>query len=735
VSSFGIGGTNAHVILEEYPQSENKKQVMQSHVLPLSAKTEKSLLLYQQALLEYLQKHDNISLANIAFTLQSRREHFKYRQFIVCSNKTEAIEHLKVRSSPIKTHKKNPSIIFMFPGQGTQYVNMEKNLYDENIEFSTTLNQCLEIISRIKLFDAKSIIFPESNAQNSEVLLNNTEWTQPLLFSISYALAKQFETWGITPTATIGHSLGEYVAATLAGVFTLEDALKIVVKRGELMQSMPCGCMLSIQQSSLKVQESLAHDVAISVVNSPNHCVISGSKKSILRHQKTFEEKGINFKVIKTFHAFHSSMMEEIKIPLEKFIANFTLLPPIIPFVSNVSGDIISNQEAISAAYWAEQLRQPVQFSKGIETLIRQEKNSIFLEIGPGSVLTSFVRQHHDENDAAFLTVSSLTKINNQTQSQAYQALGRLWCYGYPIQWNKTHKNEDLSITRIPGYQFERLRCWIDEPKTQKIMYKHQTVDDLQSISSKNIRQENNIENIIHSIWTNLLGVNIIKSTDDFFELGGHLLLAIQCVGEINKSLAITLTVSDLFKAKTIEQLVRIINEYRVSQNNCKLLKPLTPISDMKENLFFIHPSNSGCEVYQPLADKLSSHKNCIGIENHNLSAEDKISSLSELAKLYLSKIEVYLVNREQKITLCGWSLGGLIALEIACHLESLSFTNIQIILFDTKIPSPIDVPQIEKSKKRFKIMAKKKKYPQDYIDKVISGIPAQSELATCLLT
>ncbi|MCP4147168.1 MAG: SDR family oxidoreductase [bacterium] len=485
VSSFGIGGTNAHVILEEAPPEATAAESRDWKIIQLSAKTEAALERATGNLVEELEQKPGIDLADVAYTLQVGRQDFKYRKTLVCSGVDEAIRELsdpgsgRVRTSTL-TGDRGP-IVFMFPGQGAQYVNMGLELYHSESQFREEVDRCFEIVKPLMEQDLKEILYPtdemsrekgskqekqgEGEKKSEEgrtrgekpEAINRTEITQPLLFIFEYALAKQLMAWGIHPDSMIGHSIGEYTAAHLSGVFSLEDTLKLVVLRGKLMARIPRGAMLSVQHPVEALRPMLNRNISIAALNAPSLCTVSGTDEAIEALEKELQENGLRCTRLHTSHAFHSAMMEPILKEFEEKVKEVTVKAPEIPYISNVTGKWISIEKAASPAYWAQHLRNAVRFDDGLQELAK-EGNSIFLEVGPGTVLSTFVRKSLAANPG-HITVN-LIRHSKETVSDVstlFNKIGQLWLQGQKINWTEFYKGETRKRLSLPTYSFESI--------------------------------------------------------------------------------------------------------------------------------------------------------------------------------------------------------------------------------------------------------------------------------------
>lgn len=476
VSSFGVGGTNAHIVLEEAPleipnskfkiQKKEKFQRPQQLLL-LSAKTSKALEAATANLQQHLQYNAEINLADVAYTLQRGRKAFNYRRSIVCHDITDAIAALQSldpnQVNTRHTEIRNPAVVFMFPGQGSQYVDMGLNLYNRESVFQEVVDECAKILKPLLGRDLRELIYPApSDCQTAAISLRQTCFTQPALFVIEYALAQLWQSWGVKPQAMIGHSIGEFVAACIAGVFTLEDALMLVATRGRFMWELPEGAMLSVRLPAKEVEPRLSAELAIAAINGPSLCVVSGPTEAIAALQKQLESVEVVCRRLHTSHAFHSPMMDSIIAPFAEVVGKVKLSPPQIPFVSTVSADWITAQQATDPMYWATHLRQTVRFAEGVQTLWQQPER-LLLEVGPRITTTTLARQQAKDIKQQIVISSLSDNAENEAEWTALlKAVGQLWLAGVSIDWSNFYQRETRQRIPLPTYPFERQRFWID---------------------------------------------------------------------------------------------------------------------------------------------------------------------------------------------------------------------------------------------------------------------------------
>ncbi len=467
VTALGIGGTNAHVILEESPPAVRPSGQREWQLLLLSAKSARALDAATSNLARHLEEHPETRLGDAAFTLQVGRKAFANRRMLVCRDGQEAIAHLRsADSQPVLTDtavESDRSAVFLFSGQGSQYVNMGLELYQKEPVFRKHIDWCSEYLRPHLGLGLRDILYPAPDGtEGAAEQLSQTWITQPALFVIEYALAQMWLSWGIQPQAMVGHSIGEYVAACLAGVFTLDDALEITAARGRLMQSLPSGGMVAVPLGEEELRGLLTDRLSVAAVNGPSQCVVSGELSALAPFEQELTKQDIQFRRLRTSHAFHSPMMEPILGEFGRFLNSRRLRPPSIPFISNVHGRWITASEATDPAYWVTHLRQTVRFSDALTELF-QDANRLFLEIGPGQVLSSLARQH-PARKAVQKVFSSLRHPQDPSSDQQFvlTTLGQLWIAGKRVNWVGFHETEPACRIPMPTYPFEGKRHWIE---------------------------------------------------------------------------------------------------------------------------------------------------------------------------------------------------------------------------------------------------------------------------------
>ena len=581
VSSFGVGGTNVHAVLEEAPTAEPSGRSRPWQLLLISARTSSALEKATTHLVEHLKNNPQQNLSDVAYTLNTGRKTFNYRRMVVCKDRDEAIRSLETRDpGRVLNSYQEPvhrDVVFMFSGQGSQYVNMGLELYRAESVFREEIDRCSEILRSHLSLDLRDILYPEGESiEELAEQLRQTSITQPALFTIEYALASLWMSWGVHPVAMVGHSIGEYVAACLSGVFSLEDALLLVANRGRLMQQLPTGSMIAVQLSEKDIQPFLGQHLSLAAVNAPSYCVVSGEKEPVKQLESVLEKNNVGFVHLHTSHAFHSKMMEPILDTFTEQVGQVRVNPPQIPFVSNLTGTWITSEEAMSPSYWARHLRHTVRFSGCVQELMK-DPNRILLEVGPGQTLSTLAKMHPDRKEGR-IVLSSMRHPKEQTPDIKFilNALGELWLYGVQPNWPEFYKGQERYRIPLPTYPFERKRYWIEREKPEVSMFSMisggkreeeetgaaEEKGDEGKVEAKNdLTSPSMVEQILTDIWRDLLGHHEINLDDDFFRLGGNSLIGVNLIAKINHSFKIKLPMKVIFEARTVSKLAFLVEK------------------------------------------------------------------------------------------------------------------------------------------------------------------------------
>ena len=551
VSAFGVGGVNAHVVLEQAPRQHGSDSKRTQQVLCVSGRTEAAALQAATNLTDYFNTHPDTVLADAAFTLAQGRKAHEFRVAIAAKDTEDARLQL---ASITRVHNATPrKVAFQFSGQGTQFVEMGKHLYDFEPIYRSTVDVSAELLRPMLSLDLRDLIFADPDDAAAATKLERTEFAQPAIYVTELALTDLWRSWGVTPMAMVGHSLGEYVAATLAGVFSRSDALRLVALRGKMMQALENGAMISVPLDEAAVAQYVTADVCVAALNSPRASVLSGPVSAIAALESQLEQAGIATRRLRTSHAFHSVMMEPMLAGFEAAVAKLALHTPTLPFVSGVTGQWITAEEATSAKYWARQCRQPVRFRAALETLLAKDVN-LLLEIGPGKTLSSLALQQVS-TDRRIPAISSFT----QTET-IQQAVAALWAAGVSPDWTAFYANEDRLRVSLPTYPFERKLHWVEPPakelKLTGTIEKLQSPDEpiapgaeyvtVEVAPARNLR----LRLEIARVFTELSGIETTPAEAEyqFLELGFDSLFLTQATQSLQKTFGVKLTFRQLME-------------------------------------------------------------------------------------------------------------------------------------------------------------------------------------------
>jgi acyl transferase domain-containing protein/thioesterase domain-containing protein/acyl carrier protein len=465
VTSLGIGGTNAHVILEEAPKLAPSQPARPVQLLTLSAKSPAALEEATQAFARHLRRFPNESLSDAAYTLHVGRSEFAHRRMFIARDHAEALSRAEEPHAPAVVTGKagDPAgVAFLFSGQGPQYCGMGRKLYQSEPVFRKWIDTCAVIAQPHLGFDFREILYPpETGADEAAQQIKLTWNAQPILFAVEYALAQLWMSWGVRPAKLIGHSLGEYPAACLSGIFSLEDAVSLVCARGNLMKKVSEGAMLAVFQSETEIADWITGDLSLAAVNGPDQCVVSGPSDAITALRQQLKDKGIACQKLETSRAFHSSTIDPILDVFVELVRQKRLNAPQIPIISNVTGTWLTKTEATDPAYWARHFRQTVRFHDGLKTL-QTDFSGFSIEIGPGETLCALAR-HSGAKEAQPRTFPSMPRADEKDSdlSTLLFTAGNLWVQGITIDWKAFHAHERLHRIPLPTYPFQRKKFWM----------------------------------------------------------------------------------------------------------------------------------------------------------------------------------------------------------------------------------------------------------------------------------
>lgn len=604
VSAFGVGGTNAHVVIEQAPERPSSRRSKSPQLLVVSARSAAALDQAAENLAEFFRANPETDLSDAAWTLQVGRRAFSSRRIVVASTVDGAIAALKSRRERDQTRSrplKDAAVSFLFPGQGSQHPNMGREIYENEPTFRRVVDRCCDILAPHLGLDLREFLYPDdSRSELAKARITETILAQPAIFVVEYALAQLWKSWGVQPHAMLGHSIGEYVAACLSGVFSLEDALFLVATRGRLMQAVQPGGMLSVRSPEAEVVGRLSGKLSIAAVNSPSLCVVAGPFTELEQFEKQLESAKILFSRLITSHAFHSAMMDPVIEPFSAAVAKIKMNPPRIPYVSGVTGTWITEREATDPAYWARHLREPVQFSRAVSEL-RTGSDTILLEVGPGHVLSILARQQ-DKGLSEQVVVSSLSDPRSEAGDlvNLLKSLGSLWLAGINPEWSALYAGDHTRRISLPTYPFERKRYWLEGAEADKAARSQN--EKLQSSAPATVPQayrEREAMNIVAQraptetpgraqrlrsqlveIFEELSGMDLsdVESTTTFLEVGFDSLFLTQVTQALQTKFGIKIAFRQLLgEQSTFEALAEYLDRNLPAEVSAAPIAPVLP--------------------------------------------------------------------------------------------------------------------------------------------------------------
>jgi acyl transferase domain-containing protein/acyl carrier protein len=611
VSALGFGGSNAHVVLEEPPASAPSDPGRDWKLITLSARTPAAREAQARRLAQALRADPDLPLADVAHTLQTGRRALRCRLAVVCRSSTEAasaLESMDSRSVMLSTaDRKQPAVAFMFPGHGSQHVNMMRGLYECEPDFRESIDTCAAQLAPLLGTDLRGLLYPKPEDEaTAAALLAQSRFTQPAIFTVEYALGALWMRWGIQPDAMIGYSIGQYAAACLAGVFELPELLRLVTERGKLIHDLPEGAMLAVGLAEPELEPYLGPGMSLAAVSTPKHCVVSGTTDRIEALERTLAEGGIACRRLRVPRAFHSEAVDQVVDTYRAILGTVQLRPPRIRMACGVTGGWLDPADAINPDYWAGEIRATVRFSDGIRLLASEERR-VFLETGPSTVLGGLVRGHPAVT-ASQPVISSCRAPGEALADQTalMSALGRIWLTGCPIQWERIGPGRRRRRVLLPTYPFERQRYWIEPIGVREPDSVHDAASVRQpsaareseavdrpdpeepasvptpvlpvpsgrprpSLGTPYVAPTTPIERKVAAIWQELLGISEIGVHDPFFELGGDSLVGVQLISRVRDVFRVDVPLARFLESQTIHDMAIAVLEALARQNGSGL--------------------------------------------------------------------------------------------------------------------------------------------------------------------
>ncbi|AEI67516.1 hybrid non-ribosomal peptide synthetase/type I polyketide synthase [Corallococcus macrosporus] len=588
VSSFGIGGTNAHAVLEEAPLPEpTTPSVRPTQVVTLSGRSPEALDAAARELAGWLDAAPaDVALADVAFTRNVGRRAFEHRRSFVAPDVAALREKLrapgKAQAVENVVAAREQGVAFLFPGQGAQSVGMGHELHAAEPVYREALESCLDGLGATLGAAVRGVLSPAPGAEDAaKQALADPGIALPALFAVEYALARQWEAWGVRPRAYLGHSFGEYVAACLAEVLPLEDALALVAARGRLMARMPPGSMTAVGCAEETVRPLLTEALSLAAVNGPDRCVVSGPTPDVEALERDLAVRGIGVLRLPAAHAFHSAAVEPLMAELRRVVAGLRLAAPQRPYVSSVTGTWIRAEEATDPDYWLRQMRAPVRFGDGLEAL-RADGCTVFLEVGPDQALTALARGGPGR------AVASQPRTGSKRGMHAtlMEALGALWEQGLVLDWHQVYAHEARRKLSLPTYPFQRQTFRVAAPAPVKALQAPAEVVAVSPVvadgggaaeaASDLAGARTEVERKVLAIWRERLGRSDFGIHDDFLELGGNSLMAAQLLTRLREAFPVPLPLSDVFDSPTVAGISARIQE-RLGASGANGAEPVLP--------------------------------------------------------------------------------------------------------------------------------------------------------------
>ncbi|RUO90569.1 amino acid adenylation domain-containing protein [Corallococcus sp. AB018] len=684
VSAFGIGGTNAHVVLEEARPAPTVDVSTLAEVLVLSARSGDSLNAASRRLADHLERHPEQPLADVAYTLQEGRTAFGYRRAIACETPAEAIAKLR-RDEPVKpASSPYPEVCFLFPGTGTQEAGMGAAWYRRAPAYREAFDACAALFGPEIERDLRAVLLTDERGAKAEEALRAPSLGMAAIFTTEYALSRLLGAWGLHPTSLLGHSLGEYAAACLSGVLSLEQAVSLVALRGRLCDALPPSGMLAVPLSEGVLTQALPPGLSLAAVNGPGQCVVSGALEVLEDFVARLRERGVRTKRLPNASGFHSALVEPAMQPLTDLARSMRPKSPAIPLISNVTGTWLTADDAHDRTYWARHLRHTVRFSSGLELLL-EDRERLFVEVGPGQTLSALTLLNHRVGRERLvlhtLGVSTGRRHPPESDEQALlHAVGQLWSAGFPVDWDVVRGSGPRRRVVLPTYPFERKRYSLAE-KTPRLP-RPEVTNEPRPLSREEVHAS------MEALWKELLGVDTLTPDSHFFELGGTSLLVVQLNRELKTRLSVSLSLHAVLEHPTLGAWVRAVQD-ELERTGRPLTKAAPLRMELQEGrrgrtpLFLVQPIGGTVYTYLPLAKQLGADTPVHAFRASGLEPGEVLyRDVSAMARAYVDELLTF--QPQGPFWLGGHSSGGVIAYEMAAELLKRGHSVAGVIQIDT---------------------------------------------------
>ncbi|MEV0368830.1 amino acid adenylation domain-containing protein [Streptomyces sp. NPDC050636] len=685
VSGFGVGGTNAHVVLDAPPAPQPVNHAAGPQLVPISARTPAALETISRRLADNLSTHQH-PLGDVAFTLRHGRGSLQHRRAMVCHTTEDAVATLRDVEqhrgfTGVADSRRPLRLVFMFPGVGTQHPGMGRDLYDRHPVYRTALDRCSELFERSLGTDIRELLFPESGQEESaEEQLLRPSRNMAAIFATEYSLAVLLDSWGIRPDAVIGHSLGEYTASCVSGILSVEGAVKLVARRGELCDELPESAMLAVSLDMSTLADRLDERLTVAAMNGPRSNVVSGPIDAIREFQSTLDADGIRARQLPMKAGLHSPLVEPFMGQFARFAATVSTNAPRVPVVSNVTGDWLPKSGIIDLNYWAQHLRQTVQFEKGLTTLLDSaDDNTVLVEVGPGKTLTTLTRLHSlVEKVRGVIPALPVPTSPGTERDSLLETIAQLWCDGVEIDWSALDAGEQHARIQLPTYAFER-SATISENGTPAIAAER---------SRKVVTDEAELARGLAELWGELLGVPDPHDEDNFFDRGGHSLLAVEFSTRVRQELGSPVGPHLLLEHPTFRELVSHIQQLAVTGERLHA-EPSGILTELQQGnpgqtpIFMVQPIGGTVFTYQAFARHLGVDRPVHAFRAVGLEVGEKpYESITEMASRYVDELLAVQPNGPHVIG--GHSSGGVVAYEMAYQLIERGIDKPLVVMIDT---------------------------------------------------
>jgi amino acid adenylation domain-containing protein len=719
VSALGVGGTNAHVILDEAPKAEHSDPARAHQLLVLSARSAAGLDESARRLARHLRRNPGIPIADVAFTLANGRASFGARRAVVCRDVSSAVEGLEAPPPAATSTGAAPMVVFMFPGGGAQRVDLGRDLYFAEPVYREAFDRCAALFETELGYDIKAALFPAAAERSTaaERLLRPSLNTA-VTFVTEVALVELLRSWGVRPAAVTGHSLGEYTAAVVSEALSLRDAVHLIALRGRLLDEVSDAAMLIVPLSEAEITRRLGDRLSLAAVNGPDTCVVSGAKDAIESLEASLAIEGIETHRIAIAAASHSFLMAPFMDRLTARAARMRLASPRIPIVSNVTGTWMTDSEIRDPAYWARHLRGTVRFAEGLSTLLASPDH-VLVEVGPGAMLATLARQHAAAGaQRAIMTSMAGSRSQRTDMEMLLGCLATLWCAGVEVDWTAFFRGDRRRRVPLPTYPFERVEYVIrgrspaQEPAIEAEPGPGRRVaaqparerSPSNTLASGKHTPIDPLDATLVRVWSELLGLPSVRPEHNFFDLGGDSLMAVRLRAQVERRIEVSVPSQLLVENPTfaafstaVRRLLPVRDtEGRATENGErraeKLWARLESGAPGEPPLFLFPPTGGTVYTYRCLVRALGRKRPVYGFRSLGLSPGEPVpTSIDEIAARFVE--EVVAIDPTGPYLLGGHSAGGAIAYEVGRLLRSLDRDVRLVLMIDTPCPRSTATP------------------------------------------